>query len=241
MLAKIDFGPGIQDAWSKITTTVPKLLSFVLVLVIGMIVAKFLTSAVKKILKTVKFDQKMEKIGIERHVARTGMSSSNLVAKIVKLTLAWIVWTTAFATFGPSNPVSKFLNSVINYIPKVVVAIVILAVTAALAGLVGDIMSRGVAAAKFPAITARIAPIAIWVLGGFAAVDQLGVASSTTHTLFQALMAVIVGSAIVAVGGGGIAPMRKQWENVIAKQQAKPAAAAAEVAATDGWPVTQQG
>lgn len=234
MLAKIDFGPGIQDAWSKITTTVPKLVSFLLVLVIGTIVAKIIASAIRRVLKAVKFDQKMERVGVERYVARTGMSSTNLVSRIVKVVLTWIVWTTAFATFGPANPVSKFLTSVINYVPKAIVAVVILGVTAALAGFVGDVMNRSVAAAKFPPITARIAPIAIWVLGGFAAVDQLGVAKSTTHTLFQALMAVLVGSAIVAVGGGGIAPMRKQWETMIAKQQAK---SSVTVATEEGWPV----
>jgi Conserved TM helix len=189
------------------------------------------------VLKKVNFDKKMEKVGVEKFVARTGLSSSALLGRIVKLVLTWIVWTTAFATFGPSNPVSKFLTSVINYVPKAIVAVVILGVTAALAGFVGDVMKRGVAAAKFPPLTARVAPVAVWVIGGFAAVDQLGVAASTTHTLFQALMAVIVGSAIVAVGGGGIAPMRKQWENVIAKQ-AK-ANASTPLVSEDGWPVKQ--
>jgi hypothetical protein len=50
-------------------------------------------------------------------------------------------------------------------------------------------------------------------------------------------MAVIVGSAIVAVGGGGIAPMRKQWESVIAKQ-AK-GSASTPLVSEDGWPVKQ--
>lgn len=235
MLAAIDFGPGIEDAWSKITTAVPKLVSFLLILVIGTIVARIITSGIRKVLKAVKFDQKMERVGVEKFVARTGLSSSKLIARIVKLVLSWIVLTTAFASFGANNPISQFLTSVINYVPKALVAIVILGITAAVADKVGDAMRRGVAAAKFPAITARIAPIAIWVLGGFAAIDQLGVAASTTRTLFQAMLAIIVGSGIVAIGGGGIAPMRKQWENFIAKQAA--ANSAAQTPA-DGWPVS---
>lgn len=238
MLAKIDYGSGLTDAWTKIATLVPKLVAFLAIVVIGSIVARIITSAVKKVLKKVKFDQKMEKVGVEKYVARTGLSSSGLLARIVKIVLSWVIWTTAFATFGPNNPVSKFLNSAISYVPKAIVAVVILGVTAALAGFVGDAMRRGVAAAKFPAITARIAPIAVWVIGGFAAVDQLGVAQSTTHTLFQAMLAILVGSGIVAIGGGGIAPMRKIWETTIAKQQAANAAAAT-VTTEDGWPVAR--
>lgn len=237
MFAKIDYTSGIQDAFSKIATTVPKLISFLLVVIIGMIVARFITSIVKRLLKTAKFDQRMGKVGVEAYVARTGSSSSKLVAGAVRLLLMFVVWTTAFATFGPANPISKFLNSTISYMPKAIVAIVILGITAALARFVGDVVSRASNAAKFPPFVAKIAPIAIWVLGGFAAVDQLGVAANITHTLFQAMLAVLVGSAIVAIGGGGILPMRKQWEDMIARQQASKNAMVATPEHDQSWPI----
>ena len=105
--------------------------------------------------------------------------------------------------FGENNPVSKFLTSVINYVPKAVVAIVILGITAALARFVGDLVQRGTAAAKFPPVLAKIAPIAVWVIGVFAAVDQLGIAKNVVSDLFRAILVVIAGSAVIAIGGGG--------------------------------------
>ena len=35
--------------------------------------------------------------------------------------------------------------------------------------------------------------------------------------LFYAALAIIVGSAVIAIGGGGITPMRSQWEKALSK------------------------
>jgi hypothetical protein len=46
----------------------------------------------------------------------------------------------------------------------------------------------------------------------FAALDQLKIAPAIVNGLYYAILAIIVGSAIVAVGGGGIQTMRGYWE-----------------------------
>jgi hypothetical protein len=50
------------------------------------------------------------------------------------------------------------------------------------------------------------------VVGIFAALNQLEIAPAIVNGLYYAILAIIVGSAIVAVGGGGIQTMRKYWE-----------------------------
>jgi len=59
---------------------------------------------------------------------------------------------------------------------------------------------------------ARGAGLAIVVVGVFAALDQLRIAPAIVNGLFYAMLAIIVGSAIVAVGGGGIRTMQRYWE-----------------------------
>jgi hypothetical protein len=61
---------------------------------------------------------------------------------------------------------------------------------------------------------ARGAGMAILVVGVFAALNQLEIAPEIVNGLFYAILAIIVGSAIVAVGGGGIQTMRRYWERV---------------------------
>jgi len=50
------------------------------------------------------------------------------------------------------------------------------------------------------------------VLGVFMALDQLRIAPAIVNGLFYAILAIIVGSAIVAIGGGGIRTMQRYWE-----------------------------
>jgi hypothetical protein len=45
--------------------------------------------------------------------------------------------------------------------------------------------------------------------------DELRIAPAIVTGLFYALLAVIAGSAIIAIGGGGIAPMRQRWEEAL--------------------------
>ena len=68
---------------------------------------------------------------------------------------------------------------------------------------------------------AKGAGFAILVIGFFAALDQLRIAPRIVTGLYYAILAIIVGSAIVAVGGGGIETMRRYWERSATKIEAK--------------------
>jgi outer membrane murein-binding lipoprotein Lpp len=68
---------------------------------------------------------------------------------------------------------------------------------------------------------ARGAGVAILVVGIFAALNQLEIAPEIVNGLFYAILAIIVGSAIVAVGGGGIQTMRRYWEQASSSVEEK--------------------
>src|SRR5689334_17342733 len=59
MLA-IDFQQGLTDAWDSIATFLPKLVGFLLILLVGYIVAKVLASIVDRLLERVGFDRWVE-------------------------------------------------------------------------------------------------------------------------------------------------------------------------------------
>jgi len=68
-------------------------------------------------------------------------------------------------------------------------------------------------------LLARGAGIAILVFAAFAALDQLQIAPRIVTGLWYALLAVVVGSVIVAVGGGGIRPMQRYWERATSRAE----------------------
>jgi hypothetical protein len=59
----------------------------------------------------------------------------------------------------------------------------------------------------------------VLVFGAFAALDQLQIAPRIVTGLWYAILAIVVGSAVVAVGGGGIKTMQRYWERATTKAE----------------------
>ena len=57
------------------------------------------------------------------------------------------------------------------------------------------------------------------VFGAFAALDQLQIAPRIVTGLWYAILAIVVGSAVVAIGGGGIKTMQRYWERATTKAE----------------------
>jgi hypothetical protein len=126
----------------------------------------------------------------------------------------------AFGMFGP-NPVSDLIQGIISYLPNLFAAVVILVIVAALAKVVTDLLAAALGEVSGGEWIARVAGMAILVIGVFAALNQLQIAPAIVNGLFYALLAIIVGVAIVAFGGGGIQTARGYWERVSQRADAK--------------------
>jgi hypothetical protein len=210
MLA-IDIQGGLSEAWSRIVVFAPKLLGFLVILIIGYFVAKIIAKIVDRLLERVGFDRWVERGALKQALDRSKFDASDVMATIVFWTVFLLVLQLAFGVFG-SNPVSDLIAGLVAYLPKVFVAVLILVVTAAVAKVVSELLQATLGAVSGGAWIARGAGIAILVVGIFAALNQLEIAPEIVNGLFYAILAIIVGSAIVAVGGRGIQTMRKYWE-----------------------------
>ena len=210
MLA-IDIQGGISEAWQRIAVFVPKLLGFLAILIIGYFVAKILAKIADRLLERVGFDRWVERGALKQALDKSKFDASDVMATIVFWTVFLLVLQLAFGVFG-SNPVSDLLAGLIAYLPKVFVAVLILVIAAALAKVATDLLTAVLGAVSGGQWIARGAGIAILVVGIFAALNQLEIAPEIVNGLFYAILAIIVGSAIVAVGGGGIQTMRRYWE-----------------------------
>lgn len=216
LLAAVDWDTGLNDAWSSIATFVPRLLAFLAILAIGWFVAKAIGAAVNKVLERVGFDKAVERGGIRKALESSKYDASDLLGKVVFFTLFLFVLQLAFGVFG-ANPVSELLTGVIAFLPRLLVAIVIVVVASAIAAAVKDIVGNALGGLSYGRTLATIASVSILVLGAFMALNQLEIAPAIVNGLFYGLLAVIVGSAIVAIGGGGIVPMRSRWEQALHK------------------------
>lgn len=228
-LAAVDFGQGISNAWSTIATFVPKLLAFLVILFIGWLIAKVLAKVVDKVLERVGFDRVVERGGIDRMMSKSKYDASDIIAKLVYYAVLLIALQMAFGVFG-DNPVSEMLTGIVAFLPRAVVAIVIIVVAGAVARAVRDLVTGALGGLSYGNLMGTLASVFIWGLGVIAALNQIGVATTVTMPVLITVLATIAGIAIVGVGGGLIRPMQQRWEGWLgrAERELPQAKAAAE-------------
>ena len=206
----------LNDMWREVVTFAPKLVAFLLILIIGLIVAKLIAKAVDKILERVGFDRAVERGGVERALAGSQYDASAIAGKIVYYALVLFVLQLAFGVFGP-NPISVLIAGVIAFLPKLFVALIIVVVASAIAAAVRDLLSNTLSGMSYGRMLANLASIFILGLGIIAALNQVGIALTVTLPVLVAILGTIGGVIIVGVGGGLIKPMQGRWENYLTK------------------------
>jgi hypothetical protein len=214
----IEYRQGIEDAWGNIAQFVPRLVAFLVILFVGWLVAKLIAKAANVALERMGFDRAVERGGIKRAMEESQYDPSDILAKVIFYALFLIVLVAAFGVFG-TNPVSDLLSGVIAYLPNVIVAILIIVITAAIASAAKTLIESTLGGLDYGRVVANIAAGFIVAFGIFAALNQLRIAPEIVTGLYYAVLALIVGSGIIAIGGGGIAPMRRQWERALAKAE----------------------
>ena len=211
-----EFRTGLGDAWASVATFLPKLVGFLLILLIGYFIAKAIAKIIDKVLERVGFDRAVERGGVGRALAKSKYDPSSLLAKIAFYALMLFVLQLAFGLFG-DNPISDLIAGVIAYLPNLFVAILVIVIGAAIAAAVKEIVEASLGGLSYGRGLALAASAAIVTIGLFAALSQLEIAPPIVNGLFYAALAIIVGSAVIAIGGGGISPMRTQWEKAMTK------------------------
>jgi Conserved TM helix len=212
----VQWSQGVQNAWNDVARIVPKIVVFLLILIIGYFIAKAIGKIADKVLERVGFDKAVERGGVGKALSQSKYDASDIVSKVIFYALFLIVLQMAFGVFG-KNPISDLLRSVIAYLPRVLVAIIIIVIASAIGAAVRELVDASLGGLSYGKMLGTIGGAAIVVVGVFAAFNELLIAPAIVTGLFYAILAIIVGSAVVAVGGGGIVPMRERWQNVLAK------------------------
>jgi hypothetical protein len=214
VLAQFDVAGSLEPVFTNVMNFVPRFLGFLAILIIGYIVAKLIAKAVNGILERVGFDRAVERGGVRKALARSKYDPSDILAKIAFYAVFLFVLQMAFGVFG-DNPISDLLYAVIAFLPNIFSAIIIVVVAAAIAAAVREVVVATLGGLSYGNTLANIAGGAILVVGSFMALSQLEIAEPILNGLFYALLAIVVGSAVIAIGGGGVRPMQRKWEEAL--------------------------
>ena len=217
----IDVESGVNDAFSDVITLLPKIGAFLLILIVGIFLAKAVQKILTKVLQKVGFDNLVERGGVKKALSKSSYDAAQILARIVYYFIFLLVLSAAFGVFGSDNPVSRFLAEIIAFLPNVFVAVLVLVIAAAVAAAVKELVSNTLGGLSYGNSLATAASVLILGFGVFAALNQLQIAPLIVTGIFYAILALVIVPLIIAFGVGGIEPAREAIKNAQSKGQQK--------------------
>ncbi len=192
--------------WERFVSFLPSLLGALLVFFFGLVVAVALGKVAEKFIALLRIDQIIGKMSFGEKFKEAGINIriSKFFGELVKWFLVLVFLMASTDILGLTQ-VSEFLNSVIMYVPNIVIATIILSVAFLLGNFVFHTVRSsskvaGIVSASFLAI---IAKWSIIIFGLLAALIQLGIATSLVNTIFIGLVAAFSIAFGLAFGLGG--------------------------------------
>ncbi len=194
-----------QSVWLGVAQIVPRFVGAVVVFIIGWLVAVTIGKLVHQVLRSLKVDGALDKLGVRDALSRGGLhlDSGAFVGGLVKWFIILIFLLTA-ADILNLPQISGFLQSVLSYLPSVIVAAVILLAAALVADVVYKLVKASAEAAHLRgAFIAGVTKWAIWIFAIMAALFQLGLFRELVNTLLTGLVAMLAIAGGLAFGLGG--------------------------------------
>lgn len=197
-----------QRAADRFFEFLPNLLGFLIILIIGYIVARLVAAAVRKLLEKAELDRRMHDASTSTYVDRalSGASASRGIARVV----FWLIFAFfLFAAIGALQiaALTTFMNDVLAYLPNILVAILIFVVAVLIAGAVAAAVGSVMGDTPSGRIVATVVQALVMVIAMFMILEQLQIAPEIVRIAFAAVMfALALGLALAfGLGGRGVA------------------------------------
>jgi hypothetical protein len=195
----------LTSAMALFFAAIPKIVGFLVILLIGWLIASLIAKAVSALLRAVNFNGMAERAGFADFVGSMGIKtdSAGFLAAIAKWFIRLIVLVVAFDALG-LPAVSDVFRQFLLWIPNLVVAMVVLVIAGLAANALSSLILGATTKAGFSnsALLAKIGRVAVWAFGVVVAVNQLGIAETIVNTLFMAIVGAVALAAGLAFGLG---------------------------------------
>jgi hypothetical protein len=210
----------VRTSLHQIGEFLPRVLLAIGILVVGWLLAKAIRFAIVKTLRAFNFNVVTEKAGVDRFLQQGGgeLDATGVLGVLTYWLVILAALMIAFNSVGLAN-VTELLGRVVLFVPRVMVAVLIIAFGAYFARFIGNAVTtycRNVGMGD-AGLLGRLAFYAILVFVVLIALDQLGLGDIIRQTFLILVAAVALGAALgiaLAFGLGGqhrAAAMLERW------------------------------
>ena len=195
-----------QSFWFGVGTWLPQALLAIVIFIILVAVAILLGKAVAHLINLTKVDRLFENTGFKKMVNRAGyhLSIGNFIGWLVKWSFI-LIFLVAFLERLGLPDASIFLAQIVLFLPRVVIAVLILIIGSVLADFVGKLVSGSTRVANLGSsnFIGTVSRVAIWAVTILFVLNQLGIGSGLIQTLWTGIVAGLALAFGLAFGLGG--------------------------------------
>ena len=207
----------ITGALVALLSFIPAIIGAVIILIVGWVLSGILARLVETLLNKVGFEHAAERTGITGVISRSGagtMRASHVIAELVKWFIRLIFLEIAAQALH-LTAVTTLLNSIVLFIPNLVVAMIIVLVGVLAAQFIGRLVRGGLSQANFSNanLFGTIAEYGIIGLAVVTALNQIGIATMIVTILFAGIVGALALAAGLAFGLGGRETAAEIWQS----------------------------
>ena len=202
-----NFTMAFQQLGLGVINFIPGVFFAVVVFIVGWVVGIVLGKVVSQIIRALRVDNALRGAGVEEILRRGGfaLDSGKFLGSLVEWFVIVVFLVASFDVLGLSQ-VNMFLQQVvIMYLPRVIVAVFVLLVSAVIAETVQRIVVGASRAAEInhANFLGSVARWSIWIFAILMALYQLGVAPALVQTFFTGVVVAFSLAIGLAFGLGG--------------------------------------
>ena len=204
MLAAVKIADSLQQGFNSLIGFIPNVIGFLIILLVGYVIAKIAKTAINKLLDGLKVDQKLKESDAGPYVERIspGSAPSHLIGALV----FWFIFLFAVsAAIGALKiaALSTFIAQVQAYLPNIIAAVIIFVIAAVVAGAAGGLAHRTMGDTPTGKVVRAVVPGLVLAIGLFMVLDQLNIAPQIVTITYAALIGMLALAGALAFGLGG--------------------------------------
>jgi hypothetical protein len=203
-LAAVKIGDSVQQGLDNLFAFLPRLIGFLLILLIGYIVARVVKGILTKVLEGAKLDHAL-------HTGSTGEQVNKVApdakpSRIIGTIAFWFIFlgavSIAVSQLGIAA-LTDFVAAIAAYLPNVVAAILIFVIAGAIAAAVGGLVARTMGDTPTGKIVGSVVPVLVMAIATFMILNQLRIAPEIVTITYGALIGGVFLAMALAFGLGG--------------------------------------
>lgn len=195
-----------NNVFYSVASFLPNFVIAIIILIIGWIVAAIVGKAVWHVVKLLKVDNLFQGTPVEKTFKRAGFTFDigAFLGGLVKWFLIVAFLLGALDVLHLTQ-VNLFLTQVLEYIPNVIAAVLILLIAAVIGDVLNKVVRGSALAAGFHRanLLGSVTKWSIWIFAILAALFQLGIAAAFVQTLFTGVIIALSIAFGLAFGLGG--------------------------------------